>query len=132
MRSGKGRRRSFELRYICAFSGTCITRTVGQDLLVRDALVHHAEETDRQHVIDTTREGGLFPKHRDIQRVAIFSYRLWAETVVCRVDYRRIEVPIQLEDVPFLVVLVFVGAPARNLNYSCNDLGLASPMSIHK
>jgi len=87
-----------------------------KNFLVRALLVAHFHHSDGPRLDVAAGESGVVDHDEDVEGVAVNVVRAGDEAVVERVEKRRIEHPVEPEQVGGRVVLVFVGGPPRNFD----------------
>ena len=78
----------------------------GDDLLVALAFVEHVEDADRPSAKDAHGHHRLLHPHQDVEGVVVLTEGLGDEAVVGRIDHRRVQDAIDLQEPGGLVELV--------------------------
>src|SRR5262245_36063691 len=95
----------------------------GEDLVVRLTAIQHLEHADRAYVDLAPGERRLVDAHENVERISVLVQRARNEPVIAGIVHRRVQHAIELERTVFLVELVLVSAPARDLDYRGDFLG---------
>jgi hypothetical protein len=101
---------------------TGVSGRIGQNLLIRNPLVQHFEQTDGPCGEHTAWKGWGISQNKDVEGIAVLGEGLGDEAVVARIVDRRMKIAIQSEHVERLVIFVFVDTVEGDFNDSSDDV----------
>ena len=105
-----------DLRVVVDLGVVGLTDRDREDLVVGLPVVDHGEQPDRSRLHEAPREGRLGDEDQHVERVVVEGERPWYETVIAGIIHRRVQRPVQLEDVERLIIFVFISRAARDFD----------------